>query len=58
MSARGIGLHALVVSENAALRVTQAEVERHPAWLGYAEAPRPTSRCAVCLLSQSSARIF
>jgi GAF domain-containing protein len=38
MPARGIGLHALVVSENAALRLTQAEVERHPAWLGYAEA--------------------
>jgi GAF domain-containing protein len=38
MPARGIGLHALVVTENSALRLTQAEVERHPAWRGYAEA--------------------
>src|SRR6266496_1766681 len=38
MPARGIGLHALVVAENTALRLTQAEVERHPAWRGYAEA--------------------
>jgi GAF domain-containing protein len=38
MPARGIGLHALVVAENAALRLTQTEMERHPAWLGYAEA--------------------
>src|SRR6266540_3916740 len=36
--ARGVGLHALVVAENTALRLTQAEVERHPAWRGYAEA--------------------
>src|SRR6266511_1042578 len=34
MPARGIGLHALVVAENTALRLTQAEVERHPAWRG------------------------
>jgi GAF domain-containing protein len=38
MPARGVGLHALVVAENRTLRLTQAEVERHPAWLGYAEA--------------------
>jgi GAF domain-containing protein len=38
MPARGIGLHALVVAENTALRLTQSEMERHPAWLGYAEA--------------------
>jgi GAF domain-containing protein len=38
MPARGVGVHALVVTENAALRLTQAELERHPAWLGYAEA--------------------
>jgi GAF domain-containing protein len=38
MPARGIGLHALVVTENAGLRLTQTEMERHPAWLGYAEA--------------------
>jgi len=38
MPARGIGLHALVVAQNTALRLTQAEVERHPAWRGYAEA--------------------
>jgi len=38
MPARGVGLHALVVAENTALRLTQAEVERHPAWRGYAEA--------------------
>src|SRR6266496_6648763 len=38
MPARGVGLHALVVTENSALRLTQAEVERHPAWRGYAEA--------------------
>jgi GAF domain-containing protein len=35
---RGIGLHALVVDENRALRMTQAEVESHPAWRGFAEA--------------------
>jgi GAF domain-containing protein len=38
MPARGVGVHALVVSENAALRLTQAELENHPASLGYAEA--------------------
>jgi GAF domain-containing protein len=38
MPARGIGLHALVVDENTALRLSQAEVEGHPAWQGYAEA--------------------
>jgi GAF domain-containing protein len=38
MPARGVGLHALVVAENTALRLTQAEVERHAAWRGYAEA--------------------
>jgi GAF domain-containing protein len=37
MPARGVGVHALVGSENAALRLTQAELE-NPAWLGYAEA--------------------
>ena len=37
MPARGIGLHALVVSENEALRLTQSEVEAHPAFRGYAE---------------------
>jgi GAF domain-containing protein len=34
---RGIGLHAVVVAENTALRLTQDEVERHPAWRGFAE---------------------
>jgi GAF domain-containing protein len=34
---RGIGLHAVVVEENRALRLTQDEVERHPAWRGFAE---------------------
>jgi len=38
MPASGVGLHALVVVENRALRLTQTEVERHPAWRGYAEA--------------------
>jgi GAF domain-containing protein len=38
MPGRGVGLHALVVNENRALRLTQAEVESHPAWRGYAEA--------------------
>jgi GAF domain-containing protein len=37
-SGRGIGLHALVVDENTALRLTQAEVESHPDWRGFAEA--------------------
>jgi GAF domain-containing protein len=37
MPARGVGLHALVVSENEALRLTQSEVEAHPAFRGYAE---------------------
>jgi GAF domain-containing protein len=35
---RGIGLHALVVEEGRALRLTQAEVESHPDWRGFAEA--------------------
>jgi GAF domain-containing protein len=38
MPARGVGLHALVVSENEALCLTQEEAERHPAWHAYAEA--------------------
>ena len=38
MPARGVGVHALVVAEGAALRLTQTELEDHPAWLGYAEA--------------------
>jgi GAF domain-containing protein len=37
MPARGVGLHALVVAQNEPLRLTQDEVERHPAWRGYAE---------------------
>jgi len=37
MPARGIGLHALVVGRNEALRLTQDEVEAHPDWRGYAE---------------------
>jgi GAF domain-containing protein len=37
MPARGIGLHALVVSKNEALRLSEEEVERHPAWRGFAE---------------------
>jgi GAF domain-containing protein len=37
MPARGIGLHAVVVAENEAIRVTQEEAEAHPAWRGYAE---------------------
>jgi GAF domain-containing protein len=35
---RGIGLHALVVDENRALRLTQDEVESHPDWRGFADA--------------------
>jgi GAF domain-containing protein len=31
----GVGLHALVVNENRAIRLTQAEVEAHPAWRGF-----------------------
>jgi GAF domain-containing protein len=38
MPARGVGLHALVVAENTALRLTQAEMESHPSWRGYGEA--------------------
>jgi GAF domain-containing protein len=37
MPARGIGLHALVVAENEAICLTEHELERHPAWRGYAE---------------------
>ena len=33
--AAGFGLHALVVTENRPLRLTQAEVEAHPAWRGF-----------------------
>jgi GAF domain-containing protein len=38
MPARGVGVHALVVAENTALRLTQTELEGHPGWLGYADA--------------------
>jgi GAF domain-containing protein len=34
---RGIGLHAVVVEKNMALRLTQDEVESHPDWRGFAE---------------------
>jgi GAF domain-containing protein len=37
MPGRGIGLHAVVVAENKAIRLTQDEVESHPAWRGFAE---------------------
>jgi GAF domain-containing protein len=37
MPARGIGLHALVVARNEALRLTQDEVEQHPEWRAFAE---------------------
>lgn len=37
MPGRGIGLHGVVVEKNEALRLTQAEVEQHPAWRGFAE---------------------
>jgi len=37
MPARGIGLHALVVAENEALCLTEDEVEKHPAFRGFAE---------------------
>jgi GAF domain-containing protein len=37
MPARGVGLHALVVAENEALCLSQDDVERHPAWRGYAD---------------------
>src|SRR5262249_2602353 len=37
MPARGIGLHALVVARNEALRLTQDEVEQHPAGRAFAE---------------------
>src|SRR5262249_33952696 len=33
--ARGVGLHALVVHDNAPLRLTQAELEAHPSWRGF-----------------------
>jgi GAF domain-containing protein len=33
--AAGVGLHALVVHENVPLRLTQAELEAHPAWRGF-----------------------
>jgi GAF domain-containing protein len=35
MPARGVGLHALVVAENEAIRLTQHQAEEHPAWRGY-----------------------
>ena len=34
---RGIGLHAVVIEKNMALRLTQDEVESHPDWRGFAE---------------------
>jgi GAF domain-containing protein len=33
--ASGFGIHALVVEENKPLRLTQAELEAHPAWRGF-----------------------
>lgn len=33
--ASGFGLHALVVNENIAIRLTQAEVEAHPSWKAF-----------------------
>lgn len=33
--AAGVGLHALVVNENRTIRLTQSEVEAHPAWKGF-----------------------
>jgi GAF domain-containing protein len=38
MPARGVGLHALVVADGTTLRLTQADMESHPEWRGYAEA--------------------
>ncbi len=34
--ARGVGVHALVVAENEALRLSAAELEQHPGWKNYA----------------------
>jgi GAF domain-containing protein len=31
----GVGLHTLVVTENRPIRLTQAQVEAHPAWRGF-----------------------
>jgi len=36
----GFGLHALVVTENIPLRLTQAELEAHPAWRGFGDEAR------------------
>src|SRR6266540_2203672 len=35
--AKGLGLHGLVVSENQAIRLTEAEVEAHPDYRGFSE---------------------
>jgi GAF domain-containing protein len=37
MPASRVGLHALVVEKNEAICLTQDEVERHPAFRGFAE---------------------
>jgi GAF domain-containing protein len=37
MPASGVGLHGLVVEKNEAICLTQDEVERHPAFRGFAE---------------------
>jgi hypothetical protein len=37
MPAQGIGLHAMVVAENKAIRLKEDEVVKHPAWRGFAE---------------------
>jgi GAF domain-containing protein len=37
MPARGVGLHALVVADNEAIRLPEEEVEKHPGWRGYGE---------------------
>ena len=36
-SARGAGLHALVVAENQALRLKEGEVEQHPGWRNFSD---------------------
>jgi GAF domain-containing protein len=37
MPGHGIGLHGVVVAKNEALRLSESEVESHPAWRGFAE---------------------
>ena len=56
MPASGVGLHALVVSENQALCLREDEVEQHPTWRRFAESAGKHPPLRGLLASRSSAK--